>query len=113
VQTWNLLEIDAPAGTRSPVVLRSDEAARAVLIALRPGQSLGEHQVKERALLTVVDGSVRVDAGGTTIDGETGCCFSFDADERHAVSTETGARILLVLAPWPGEGHYRGEEKRA
>jgi len=111
VQSWNLREIDTPGGSRSPVVLRSDETARAVLVALEPGQALGDHQVKERALVSVVDGSVRVESGGKTIEGETGCFFSFDADERRSISTETGARILLVLSPWPGEGHYRGEHK--
>ena len=25
-------------------------------------------------------------------------------------SVEEGARILLLLAPWPGEGHYRGSQ---
>jgi quercetin dioxygenase-like cupin family protein len=61
--------------------------------------------------VSVIEGSVRVQSGGETIEGETGCFFSFDADERRSISTDTGARILLVLAPWPGEGHYRGEEK--
>jgi quercetin dioxygenase-like cupin family protein len=110
MQSWNLLEIETPGGSRSPVVLRSDAAARAVLVALDPGQRLGDHQVKERALVSVVDGKVRVESGGETIEGETGSFFSFDADERRSISTDTGARILLVLAPWPGEGHYRGEK---
>jgi quercetin dioxygenase-like cupin family protein len=109
VQSWNLRQIDTPAGIRSPVVLRSDEAARAVLVSLEPGQSLGDHQVKERALVSVVEGVVRVEAGGKTVEGETGSFFSFDADERRSISTDTGARILLILAPWPGEGHYRGD----
>jgi len=109
VQSWNLREIDAPGGSRSPVVLRSDAAARAVLIALDPGQELGDHQVKERALVAVVDGSIRVESGGESVQGGTGCFFSFDADERRSISTREGARILLVLAPWPGAGHYRGD----
>jgi quercetin dioxygenase-like cupin family protein len=109
MQSWNLREIETPGGSRSPVVLRSDEAARAVLVALDPGQALGDHQVKEGALVAVVDGTVRVEAAGKTVDGETGSFFFFDADERRSISTETGARILLVLSPWPGEGHYRGE----
>jgi quercetin dioxygenase-like cupin family protein len=111
VQSWNLLEIETPGGSRSPVVLRSDASARAVLVSLDPGQRLGDHQVKERALVSVVDGKVRVESGGETVEGETGSFFSFDADERRSISTDTGARILLVLAPWPGEGHYRGEQK--
>ncbi len=113
MQSWNLREIEAPGGTRSPVVLRSDEAARAVLIALEPGQELGDHQVKEYALVAVVDGSIRVLSGGETVEGGTGCLFSFDADERRSISTADGARILLVLAPWPGAGHYRGDLPRA
>src|SRR5438477_8588963 len=108
MQSWNLREIDAPGGSRSPVVLRSDDAARAVLIALEPGQALGDHQVKEYALVAVIDGSVRVDAGGSTVEGGTGCVFSFDADARRSISTDGGARILRVLAPWRGECHRRG-----
>jgi quercetin dioxygenase-like cupin family protein len=113
VQSWNLRDIPTPEGIRSPVVLRSDNAARAVLISLEPGQALGEHQVKEHALVTVLDGAVRVEAGGETVDGELGCCFYFDADERRSISSESGARILLVFAPWPGEGHYRGNKPAA
>jgi quercetin dioxygenase-like cupin family protein len=109
MQHWNLREIDTPGGSRSPVVLRSDDAARAVLIALEPGQELGDHQVKECALVVVLDGSVRVESAGETVDGGTGCFFSFDIDERRSISTQDGARILLVLAPWPGAGHYRGD----
>jgi quercetin dioxygenase-like cupin family protein len=67
--------------------------------------------VKEGALVSVIEGQVRVDSGGETIDGEAGSFFSFDADERRSISSDTGARLLLVLSPWPGEGHYRGEEK--
>jgi len=111
VQSWNLREIETPGGSRSPVVLRSDETARAVLVALEPGQALGDHQVKERALVSVIDGSVRVESGGKTIEGEVGSFFSFDADERRSISTDTGARILLILSPWPGEGHYRGDRE--
>src|SRR5438045_6877504 len=85
MQSWNLREIDAPGGSRSPVVLRSDEAARAVLVVLHPGQELGDHQVKERALVAVVDGSIRVHSGGETVEGGTGCFFSIDVVERRAM----------------------------
>jgi quercetin dioxygenase-like cupin family protein len=113
VQSWNLRDIPTPEGIRSPVVLRSDNAARAVLISLDPGQALGDHQVKEHALVTVLDGAVRVEAGGQTVEGELGSCFYFDADERRSISSDGGARILLVFAPWPGEGHYRGDPPAA
>src|SRR5438045_9095387 len=83
MQSWNLREIEAPGGSRSPVVLRSDDAARAVLIALDPGQELGDHQVKERALVAVVDGAIRVPSSGETVEGGTGCFFSFAVAERR------------------------------
>jgi quercetin dioxygenase-like cupin family protein len=111
VQRWNLLELDAPGGSRSPVVLHSGAEARAVLIALDPGQSLGDHQVKETAFVAVVGGSARIDSGGDGVEAAVGALFRFDPNETHSVSTTDGARLLLFLAPWPGEGHYRGEER--
>jgi quercetin dioxygenase-like cupin family protein len=111
MEHWNLTEIEAPAGTRDPVVLRQDEGGRAILISLNPGQELGEHQVKEDAWLTVVEGSVRVTAGSETVEAGVGALFRFDPDERHSVAAATGARILLFLAPFPGPGHYRGHEE--
>jgi quercetin dioxygenase-like cupin family protein len=113
VRTWDLLSIETPDGSRSPVVLHSDDEARAVLIALQPGQSLGDHQVKEHAFVVVVDGSLRVSSGGEEFEASSGTLFRFEPDERRAVSTVSGARLLMLLAPWPGPGHYRGGEKTA
>jgi quercetin dioxygenase-like cupin family protein len=112
VRSWKLLEIDTPDGSRSPVVLHSDEEGRAVLIGLKPGQELGDHQVKEHMFLVIVDGAARVEAGGEVVDADAGTLVAFEPDERHAVSSAGGARILLFLAPWPGPGHYRGGELR-
>jgi quercetin dioxygenase-like cupin family protein len=109
MRVWDLREIPTPGGTRSPVVLHSDDEARAILIELEPGQELGDHQVKEYAFLVVVDGKADIDVGGDRLVAEPGMLFRFERDERRAVSTTGGARVLLLLAPWPGEGHYRGE----
>jgi quercetin dioxygenase-like cupin family protein len=110
VQHWNLNDI----GARPPEVLHSrDGEGRVVLLELAPGQELGEHQVKEAALLLVVTGEVRVDSGRESMDAPPGHLFRFDPDERRTVSSDEGARILLVLAPWPGEGHYRGDQVSA
>lgn len=100
-----------PSGSRSPVVLHSDDEARAVLVGLSAGQALGDHQVKEFAYIAVVDGQVKVETGGETIQAGPGTLFRFEPDERRSVSSPDGARLLLLLAPWPGVGHYRGEEK--
>jgi len=104
------MEIDAPDGTRDPVVIHSENEARAVLIRLLPGQELGDHQVKENAWITVLDGRVRVAAGDEEVEAGAGALFRFDPDERHSVASDEGARILLMLAPWPGDGHYRGSQ---
>ena len=58
MQSWNLLELEMPEGSRSPIVLHSEDEARAVLIGLNAGQALGDHQVHENAWLVVVDGQV-------------------------------------------------------
>lgn len=113
MQTWNLTQLDAPAGTRDPAVLHSGDGARAVMIRLEPGQALGDHQVKERAWVCVVEGEVRITAGGHEEQCGVGTLVTFDPDERHAIASDGDARILLLLAPWPGEGHYRGEAKSA
>lgn len=110
MQRWNLLELDTPDGTRDPLVLATADAARAVLIRFDPGQELGDHQVTERAWICVVDGAVQVEAAGESFEAGVGTLLTFDPRERHAVRSRDGARILIVLAPWPGEGHYRGEE---
>jgi quercetin dioxygenase-like cupin family protein len=110
VQHWNLNEIETPAGSRSPVVLHSqDGESRVVLIELLPGQELSEHQVTEAALVLVVSGRVHIDSGGDSLDAGAGELFRFDPAERRTVSSREGGRVLLTLSPWPGEGHYRGD----
>ncbi len=111
METWILPEIATPGGSRSPVVLRSQDEARAVLVGLDPGQKLGDHQVKEHAWVIVVEGSVTFRAGDDEIAAPAGTLARFEPDERHSVSSDGGAKILLLLAPWPGPGHYRGDHK--
>ena len=109
MQSWNLLALETPEGSRSPIVLHSTEDSRSVLIGLNPGQKLGDHQVHENAYLVVVDGQVEVGAGGELVEAGPGTMIRFEPSERHNVSSRHGARILLLLAPWPGPGHYRGK----
>ncbi len=63
MQHWDLRAIEAPGGSRSPSVLLSEDEARAVLIALDPGQELGDHQVKEHAWIVIVEGTAEVRGG--------------------------------------------------
>jgi quercetin dioxygenase-like cupin family protein len=113
VERWDLLAIEAPDGTRDPAVLTSDDEGRAVLIRIDAGQALGDHQVKEHAWIVVVEGSVLVRSGGQEVEAGVGTLFRFEPDERRTVGSARGARILLLLCPWPGAGHYRAEERAA
>jgi quercetin dioxygenase-like cupin family protein len=112
VQSWNLLELETIGGTRSPIVLHTDDEARAVLIGLEPGQELGDHQTHENAYMVVLDGRVHVNSGDDSVEAGPGTLVRFEEKERHRVSSDGGARILLLLAPWPGPGHYRGGPER-
>ncbi len=109
VQTWSLLEIEAPEGIRSPSVLHSEDA-RAISLRLLPGQALGDHRVRERAWVTVVEGEVEVVCGATRAVAAAGTLVMFDPGEVHSVSSAAGARLLLLLAPWPAAGHYADGE---
>jgi quercetin dioxygenase-like cupin family protein len=112
MQHWKLNEIETPDGSRSPAVLHSQVGeSRVVLIELTPGQELSEHQVTEAALLHVISGHVKVETATESIDAGAGELFRFDPAERHSVSSAEGARVLLTLSPWPGEGHYRGDSR--
>jgi redox-sensitive bicupin YhaK (pirin superfamily) len=85
-----------------PRILHSARGeARSILIALPAGEELQEHQVHERAYVVVIEGEV--DVGGQT--GGPGLAAVFEPKERHAVRAVSDARLLLVLAPWPGDGH--------
>ncbi len=111
MRSWRLPEIATPDGSRSPVVLLSEDEARAVLIGLDPGQELREHQVKEHAWIVVVEGAAEIGAGAETLEAPVGTLVHFEPDERHFVRSSSGVKLLLLLAPWPGAGHYRGQEK--
>jgi quercetin dioxygenase-like cupin family protein len=103
VDSWDIRSIDVEP--HQPQILRSDPEARLIVINLPAGEALGDHQVHERAYLVVADGEVEVDHDGDTQTGGPGFLAHIQANERHEVRAKSDARILLILAPWPGEGH--------
>jgi quercetin dioxygenase-like cupin family protein len=109
VQRWDLGAIETPGGRTSPVVLHSGES-RAVLLALQPGQRLGDHEVKEATWVLVVEGAARFEEDADAVDADAGTLLHFEPTERRSVSSAGGARLLLLFSPWPGVGHYRAEE---
>jgi quercetin dioxygenase-like cupin family protein len=104
MQSWDISTLDVQP--RQPVVLDSEDEGRAIVIELPAGDQLQEHQVHERAWLLVITGNVKVDLpSGESVSGGTGLLAIFDPAERHEVSAIEDSRVLLVLAPWPGDGH--------
>jgi quercetin dioxygenase-like cupin family protein len=104
VDTWDISSLDVQP--HQPQVLRSDAEARVIAINLPAGEQLQDHQVHERAYLVVTQGEIELTAGGGDAQtGGPGFLAHFEAQERHEVSAKSDARLLLVLAPWPGPGH--------
>ncbi len=104
METWDLHSLEVEP--RQPEVISSDEEGRAIVIQLAAGESLREHQVHERAWLLVLSGKVELDdADGETNRGGAGMLALFDPNERHEVRASEDSRLLLLLSPWPGQGH--------
>ncbi|HVE69172.1 MAG TPA: cupin domain-containing protein [Solirubrobacteraceae bacterium] len=105
MRSWDLNA--AEVAPRQPEVLHSEGEGRTILVALPAGEALDDHQVHERAWLVVVGGEVEIGADGDTVTGGPGLLAVFDPNERHEVRAVSDARVLLLLAPWPGQGHPR------
>src|SRR5580700_11031221 len=103
MQTWDIRAL--PIEPHKPQVLRSDSETRAIAIRLPAGEELQEHQVHERAYLLVAEGEIEVEHDGHSVSGGPGFLSHFEPGERHSVRALSEARLVLVLAPWPGEGH--------
>jgi quercetin dioxygenase-like cupin family protein len=103
MDTWDIATLDVRP--HQPEVLRSDDETRAIAINLPAGDALQEHQVHERAWLFVAEGEVEVEQGGQTVTGGAGFLAHFEPNERHEVRARVDSRLILLLSPWPGDGH--------
>ena len=103
MDTWDINSLDVPP--HQPHVLRSDAEARVIAINLPSGEQLQDHQVHERAYVFVAGGEVEISTQGGSQIGGAGFLAHFDRAERHEVTAKSDARLLLLLAPWPGPGH--------
>ncbi len=109
MRSWDISTLDVKP--HQPEVLDSESEGRAIVIQLPAGERLQEHQVHERASLLVIDGRIEVDdSGGETVNGGPGFLAVFDPNERHEVRATEDSRLLLLLSPWPGEGHPSNRE---
>jgi len=103
MDTWDVASLHVQP--HQPEVLRSDDETRVIAINLPGGEGLQEHQVHERAWLVVASGEIEVEQGGETVTGGPGFLAHFEPGERHEVRATSDARLILLLSPWPGDGH--------
>jgi quercetin dioxygenase-like cupin family protein len=117
MKVWDLTGLEVEP--RKPKVIGASEEGRAILVNLPAGDSLSEHQVRERATVIVIQGEVEIaTADGRTETGGAGTMVVFEPTERHSVLARSDSRFLLLLAPWPSEEHasmmpWRGEDDQS
>lgn len=106
---------DAPRVPRTerqiPRVLFSSPECRVVAIELVRGETMGDHHVRERAVVQVVSGRVAIEASGGAVDCDAGTVVTFAPGEAHSVRALQPAMLLLILAPWPAATHYVDESE--
>ena len=104
MNSWNVN--DLPLKPHAPQILSSTSDARAIALAIPAGESMSDHQVHERAWVSILSGEAEITTtAGQSITGTTGLLVEFDPRERHAVRAISDTRLLLLLTPWPGQGH--------
>jgi quercetin dioxygenase-like cupin family protein len=104
MKAWGV--VDMKVEPHHPLVLDSSDEGRLIVIELPAGEELQEHRVHERAWIWLARGLIEIDdADGETVGGGPGLVAEFNPNESRAVRAIEDARILLLLSPWPGEGH--------
>ena len=104
MKAWNVADMDIEP--HHPRVLDSEDEGRIIVIHLPAGESMQAHQVHERAWLIVAAGAIEIDdSDGETLVGGTGLLAEFNPNERREIRATEDARLILILAPWPGKGH--------
>jgi hypothetical protein len=104
MESWDLKTVDVEP--HQPRILASADDARTILLHLPAGEEMQEHEVHERARVLVIDGDVDVaEADGKFVSVGTGHLFEFEPGERRTIVARSDVRLLMVLSPWPGDGH--------
>lgn len=104
MESWDLNTVEVEA--HQPRILASADDARTIVLQLPENEEMQEHQVHERARVLVIEGDVDVTAGdGDFASAHAGHLFEFAPGERRTIVARSDARLLLILSPWPGDGH--------
>jgi len=103
METWDVRSLNV--APHQPQVIRSDDQSRAIVIDLPEGERLQEHRTHEAAWLLVAAGEVEIDQRGDAMTAGPGFLAHFEPGEDREVRARSHARVVLLLEPWPGEGH--------
>jgi len=105
MESWDLTSVEVEP--RQPRILASADDARTIVLALPAGEEMQEHEVHERARVIVVEGEVEVTTGdgADSVDAKAGHLLEFAPGERRTIVARSDVRLLMVLSPWPGDGH--------
>jgi hypothetical protein len=104
VRSWQVGDLDLKP--RLPEIISSSDESRVVALDLAEGETLGDHEVHERLWIVVVSGEIEVsNAAEISASGGSGLLVELDPRERHEVRALQASRLLMLLTPWPGQGH--------
>ena len=81
------------------------------MIDLQADEELRDHRVHEHAVVQVVSGKIGVAVADHGAECEPGTLITFAAGEMRTVCALEPSRILLLLTPWPGDGHFHDGEQ--
>ena len=108
MNSWTIKDLN---GNDTPNCATTHDA-RAIALLI-PAVSLDDHQVHERAWVTVLDGEVEITTTtGESLNGSGGLLIEFAPNERHALRARTDVRLLLLLTPWPVSRPPRSNDAR-
>ena len=82
-----------------------------MLIDLNAGEEMGDHRLHESAVLQIVAGKVGIELADQGCECDAGTLLTFAPGETRRLRALEPSRILLLLSPWPGAGHFpEGED---
>lgn len=89
--------------------LVKEQGLRLVLVSLRRGAAMDEHQAPGPVAIQVLNGAIDVAVGGRTVSMQAGQMVALEAGIPHTVRATAESDVLLTLAgatyagPTPGE----------
>jgi quercetin dioxygenase-like cupin family protein len=95
--TLNEIQRELKSGHTARTLVKHG-SLRIVLVVLKAGATVPEHQTEGRVSIHAIGGRVRVHAGGTAFELPAGRLLALDPGERHDVKALEDSAVLLTIA---------------